>query len=71
MGKIKELPVRKVIQILIKNGFVLLRRGRHDIYANKQKNITIPVPTSHGIITRGVIHSLIRQTGIPREEFFP
>ena len=71
MGKIKELPVRKVIQVLTENGFEFLRRGKHDVYINKQKNITVPVPTSHGVITRGVIQSLIRQTGIPREEFFP
>ena len=70
MGKIKELPARRVIQILEKYGFKLKERGRHDKYFNEEKNITIPVPTSHGIITRGVIQSLIRQTGIPREEFF-
>jgi len=71
MGKIKELKVREVIKILEKHGFVFLRRGRHDVYFNKERNITIPVPTSHGVITRGVIKSLIKQTGIPREEFFP
>jgi len=71
MGKIKELPVRKVIKILRKFGFEYLRTGRHDVYYNKKMNKMVPVPTSHGIITRGVIQSLIRQTGIPREEFFP
>lgn len=71
MGKIKELKVREVIRILNKWGFVFVRSGRHDFYYNKEKNITVPVPTSHGVITRGVIKSLIRQTGIPREEFFP
>jgi len=70
MSKLRELPVRKVIQVLNKHEFELLRKGKHDIYYNKEKNITVPVPTSHGIITRGVIQSLIRQTGIPREEFF-
>jgi predicted RNA binding protein YcfA (HicA-like mRNA interferase family) len=71
MGKIKELPVRKVIEVLNKFSFKFIRRGKHDVYYNAQKNITVPVPTSHGIITRGVIQSLIKQTGIPREEFFP
>ncbi len=70
MGKIRELSARKVIKILKKFGFEYLRTGRHDIYYNKEKNKKIPVPVSHGIITRGVIKSLIRQTGIPREEFF-
>ena len=70
MGKIKELPARRVTQILEKYGFKFKARGKHDKYYNEDKNITIPVPTSHGVITRGVIQSLIRQTGIPREEFF-
>jgi len=69
MGKIKELSVRKVLRVLNKHGFKFLRRGRHDVYHNEEKNITVPVPTSHGVITRGVIQSLIRQTGIPRDEF--
>jgi len=70
LGKIRELPVRKVIQVLKEHGFEYKRTGRHDVYYNKETNKTVPVPTSHGIITRGVIKSLIRQTGIPREEFF-
>ena len=71
MGKIKELKVRIVIKIFNQYGFYFLRRVRHDVYYNKEKNITVPIPTSHGVITRGVIKSLIRQTGIPREAFFP
>jgi len=70
MGKIKELKVRTIHKILDKYGFKLIRQGRHAIYKNEEKNITVPVPESHGIVTRGVIKSLIRQTGIPREEFF-
>ena len=71
MSKIRELRVDKVLSVLNKNWFKLLRKCRHDVYYNEEKNITVPVPTSHGVITRGVIKSLIRQTGIPREEFFP
>ncbi|UCD20577.1 MAG: type II toxin-antitoxin system HicA family toxin [archaeon] len=69
MGKLKALPVRNVIRILKKFKFYRLRRGRHDIYHNKEKNITVPVPTSHSNVTKGVIKSLIRQTGIPKIEF--
>jgi predicted RNA binding protein YcfA (HicA-like mRNA interferase family) len=60
MGKIRELSVRKVIQVLERYGFRLKSRGKHDKYYNEEKDITVPVPTSHGIITRGVIKSLIR-----------
>jgi len=70
MGKLKPLSVRKVLKILGKFGFYLLRRVRHDNYYNRERNITVPVPTSHGIISKGVIKSLIRQTGIPQEEFY-
>ena len=69
MGKIKPMKVREIIRILNKHGFKFLRTGRHDVYYNEEKNITVPVPTSHGVISKGVIQSLIRQIGISREEF--
>ena len=69
MPKIKEMKADDVVRILVKNGFKFMGRGRHDKYYNEEKKISVPVPTSHGIITRGVIQSLIRQTGIPREQF--
>ena len=69
MGRLKESSVKKVKKILNKFEFYYLRTGRHDIYYNEKKKITVPVPTSHGVITKGVIQSLIKQTRIPREEF--
>ncbi len=69
MGKIRPLPAREVVKILEKHGFKFISRGRHDKYRNEERNITVPVPTSHGVISKGVIQSLIRQTGILREEF--
>ena len=69
MGKIRPLPAKDVVRILEKHGFKFISRGRHDKFRNEEKRITVPVPTSHGVISRGVIKSLIRQTGIPREEF--
>ena len=69
MGKIRERTANDVIKILNKHGFKFVSRGRHDKYRNEEKKITVPVPVSHGYITKGVIQSLIRQTGIPREEF--
>lgn len=70
MNGIKEMKVRKLIRILNKHGFRLIRRGRHDVYYNEESKITVPVPTSHGVVTRGVVQSLIKQTGISKEEFF-
>ncbi|MEK6913459.1 MAG: type II toxin-antitoxin system HicA family toxin [Nanoarchaeota archaeon] len=59
-----------MLEILTKFGYKFLRHGRHDVYYNEAQKKVVPVPASHGIITRGVIQSLIKQTGIPREEFF-
>ena len=69
MGKIVPRSAKEIVKILEKHGFKFVSRGRHDKYRNEEKRITVPVPTSHGIISNGVIQSLIRQTGIPREEF--
>jgi len=69
MGKLRPLTVRKVLEVLNKHNFKFVRRGRHDVYRNDEKGITVPVPTSHGMISSGVVNSLIKQTGIPREEF--
>ena len=69
MKQIKEMKTKDVLKILKKFGFEFVGRGKHDKYKNKEKNITVPVPASHDYITRGIIQSLIRQTGIPREEF--
>lgn len=69
MGKIKPRPSKDITKILEKHGFKFMGRGRHDKYRNEEKKITVPIPTSHGVISLGVIQSLIRQTGIPRKEF--
>jgi len=69
MGKIVPLPAKEIVKILEKYGFRFAARGRHDKYRNEEKKISVPVPVSHGVISRGVIQSLIRQTGIHREEF--
>ena len=57
MKKIKEMKTRDVLKILKKFGFELIGRGRHDKYRNEERNITVPVPASHGCITLGVIQS--------------
>ncbi len=57
MGKIREMSAKEVVKILVKYGFKFISRGRYDKYRNEEKNITVPVPTSRGIITRGVIQS--------------
>ncbi|HJZ18482.1 MAG TPA: type II toxin-antitoxin system HicA family toxin [Candidatus Nanoarchaeia archaeon] len=51
------MKTRDVLKILKKFGFELIGRGRHDKYRNEERNITVPVPASHGYITLGVIQS--------------
>ncbi|MBS3077528.1 type II toxin-antitoxin system HicA family toxin [Candidatus Pacearchaeota archaeon] len=69
MGKIVPRTAKDVVKILERFGFKFVSRGRHDKYRNEERGISVPVPVSHGVISRGVIQSLIRQTGIAREEF--
>jgi len=68
LGKLKPLHPRDVIKILEKNGFRYVSTGRHAKYRNDEGK-SVPVPASHDYVSLGVILSLIRQTGIPREEF--
>jgi len=63
------MKTRKLLKILRKYGWKKIREGRHAVYENEEGK-RVPVPESHSVITKGVIKSLIRQTGIPKEEFY-
>ena len=71
MSKLKVLSVREVCKILQKHGFQEVRkRGSHIVMQKRLKEgtITVPVP-DHKEIKRGTMMSIIRQSGIPKEEF--
>ncbi|MEW6140361.1 MAG: type II toxin-antitoxin system HicA family toxin [Thermodesulfobacteriota bacterium] len=72
MGKAPVLSGRSVCAILAKHGFVeIRRRGSHVIMQKKESDttITIPVPDHHEL-SIGTRQSIIRQSGLPRGEFW-
>jgi predicted RNA binding protein YcfA (HicA-like mRNA interferase family) len=71
LPKLKVLSGREVCKILQKYGFQEIRKRGSHIVMQKQleKNtVTVPVP-DHKEIKRGTLMSVIRQSGIPKEEF--
>lgn len=71
MGKLRPLDTTKVIRILEKYGFVKVRSRKHTTFKKTDalgKVLTTWVP--HGReVTIFVLQYIIKQTGIPREEF--
>ncbi|MCY7310114.1 MAG: type II toxin-antitoxin system HicA family toxin [Chitinophagaceae bacterium] len=71
MGKLKILSGKEVCQILSENGFEQVRqKGSHIIMQKRVNNntITVPVP-NHSEIRIGTLQSIIRQSGITKEQF--
>ena len=71
MAKLRVLSGKEVCAILTKAGFEeVRRRGSHIVMQKKipQGTITVPVP-DHNEIRIGTLHSIIRQSGVPRGEF--
>ena len=71
MGKLQILSGKDVCRILAKHGFVeVRRRGSHVIMQRKADNstITVPVP-DHKELKIGTLQSIIRQSGLLRNEF--
>lgn len=71
MGKLRILSGRDVCLILSKHGFAEIRqRGSHVIMQRliEGNTITVPVP-NHKEIKIGTLQSIIRQSGILKQEF--
>jgi predicted RNA binding protein YcfA (HicA-like mRNA interferase family) len=71
MSKLRPLKRRKVINILLKNGFKELRRGKHITFKKYLPNgevLTTWVPY-HSEISVFVLQYIIKQTRKPKEEF--
>ena len=71
MGKLKPIAPAKVIRILEKHGFEKVMSRKHTTFKKTEssgKVLTTWVP--HGKeVTVFVLQYIIKQTGIPREEF--
>jgi predicted RNA binding protein YcfA (HicA-like mRNA interferase family) len=71
LGKLRILSGKEVCSILSRHGFFEVRqRGSHIVMQKKlsQGTITVPVP-DHDEIRIGTLQSIIRQSGLPRDEF--
>lgn len=72
MGKLRPLDSIKVIKILEKHGFIKIRSRKHTTFKKTDSSgniLTTWVP--HGKeVTVFVLQYIIKQTGIPREEFY-
>jgi predicted RNA binding protein YcfA (HicA-like mRNA interferase family) len=62
---------REACAILEAHGFALVRqRGSHRIMQRQLPGTTITVPVpDHAELKVGTLHSIIRQSGLPRELF--
>ena len=59
---------RRIIQILSKNGLMLVgQKGSHQKYTNGEKTVIIPAPRKE--IPVGTLKSISKQSGIPFQEF--
>jgi predicted RNA binding protein YcfA (HicA-like mRNA interferase family) len=71
LGKFRVLSGKEVCQILSNHGFrEVRRRGSHLVMQKilPGSTITIPVP-DHKNLKIGTLLSIIRQSGIPKNEF--
>jgi len=63
-----DLPLRKVVNALIKAGFAHVRtKGSHAVYQHSNGRVVI-VP-QHPTIKRGTLASILRQAGLTTAEF--
>lgn len=71
MAKLRVLSCKEVCKILSNHGFVeVRRRGSHIVMQSQdtKRTITVPVP-NHTELRIGTLQSIIRQSGIPRNNF--
>ena len=71
MGRLRRLSGREVCAILARHDFVEVRqRGSHVVMQKRtdEGTVTVPVPL-HTELRTGTLHSIIRQSGLPRAEF--
>lgn len=68
----RPLTAKKVIAILIKNGFILSRqKGSHRVYRNPFSGNIVPVPLHGGNkpLPIGTFLAIVKQSKLPRGKF--
>ena len=70
MSKLKQIGYTEFVRKLIRMGYLPIRKSKHTIYYNPEKQITIPLPHKHSRdIPKGLLNKLIKEMRISREEF--
>jgi predicted RNA binding protein YcfA (HicA-like mRNA interferase family) len=71
LGKLRVLSGKQICAILERHGFSeVRRRGSHVLMQMHRVDMTVTVPVpNHPELRIGTLQSIIRQSGVPREEF--
>lgn len=68
--RLKMLKSREVVRVLKQAGFTEDRqKGSHLIMVNRELGAVVPVPMHSGDIKRGLLLSIIKQSGLTQREF--
>jgi predicted RNA binding protein YcfA (HicA-like mRNA interferase family) len=69
LPKLPSLTPRKIIKILVKDGFALDHStGSHMVYYHPEKRKRVTIPFHRKDIPRGTLISILKQAGIDRKE---
>ncbi len=61
----KSFTPKEIIDLLLKNGFELLRtKGSHQIFLNRQTGLRTVVPMHTKDLKKGTLHAVLKQAGI-------
>jgi len=71
MGKLAGFRYRKIVKSLKHFGFTFYRQaaGSHEIWHNSDLNRYTTVPNHPGDMPEGTLRAILKQAGIPPEEF--
>lgn len=65
----KSFTPKEIVDILLKNGFELLRtKGSHQIFINRKTNMRTVVPMHSKDLKKGTLHGILKQAGIDPDE---
>jgi predicted RNA binding protein YcfA (HicA-like mRNA interferase family) len=70
MPKLPRLTSKRVIAVLCKHGFILDHvTGSHQIFYHPLDRKRVTVPFHARDLPTGTLHSIIKQSSIPRDQF--
>ncbi len=69
MNKLPVVTYRELAKKLRQAGFELSRTGKHDVYFNHHKNLTIPLPRHTGDVPKGLVRAIVSEMELSIDEF--